>query len=132
MSDIKASLVSILSANAPLLALLDSQARVYVGTVPQGIDLPVVVINQISTVERQLAHDGATGIVKNRIQVSCLGSNTLEVANISSAVRSALHGYTGTVAGITISRCSLENEIDVNDIDFGSQTILEFFVTHSE
>lgn len=132
MSDIKGSLVSILSADAGVLALMNSQARVYVGTAPQGADLPVLVLNQVSTVDRPLGHDGSAGIAKNRIQISCLGSDTLEVANVANAVRAALHGYTGAAAGITISRCSLDNQIDVNDIDLGAQTILDFLITHTE
>lgn len=71
-------------------------ARLYPLTRPQGVTLPAVRYQRISTVA-DAAHDGATGLAQCRFQFSIHASSYASAAAVAQALRRALHGQRGTV-----------------------------------
>lgn len=125
----------ILSTNAALAALVG--ARIYYFKALQTVTMPYVVIYKVSGVPYQ-SHSGST-LTKSRIQATCVSDNYNEASGVSSAVKTALQGYQGTVEGVRIDSCLLDNDYDASDtLNYRTdiqqekyvQKILDFILIH--
>lgn len=99
---------------------------------PQGASLPAVVLHRISGA-RDYNMDGASGLVRSRVQADCWALTYKDAVRLSRAVRGALSGYrAGDTQGAFIDseRQSVEKEAD------GAQRYhrvsLDFIIWHAE
>lgn len=94
-----------LTMNAGVKALVAT--RVYPLAAPQDAAMPNLAYQRISGVP-DLAHNGATGIMRARVQITCMASTYAGVKALSDAVEAALHGWKGGSVGAAI----IDNERD--------------------
>ena len=118
--EIEQGLGSYLSAYAGLVALVST--RVYHMRIPERATFPLVIFQRIST-PRQLTHDtsGATGTLESpRFQFDAYGTTALAVKAITTQLRAALHGKTGTIGSganeMTIQAAYVMDEVPEYDV----------------
>jgi hypothetical protein len=85
--------------------------RVYPMYAKQGEALPLI-IYQRTGVERPQSLAGNVGNPVITLQLTTYGTSYTNVKQIARAVRLAVDGWTGTTAGVTIQRTTLESEAD--------------------
>jgi hypothetical protein len=73
---------------------------------------PYIVYEKISEPSLQ-TKDGNSGWYKARYQLSMLATSLASVQTIADAVRTALDGVGGTIAGFTVQRITFEDERDI-------------------
>jgi hypothetical protein len=73
---------------------------------------PYIVYEKISEPSLQ-TKDGNSGWYKARYQLSILATSLASVQTIADAVRTALDGVGGTIAGFTVQRITFEDERDI-------------------
>ena len=73
---------------------------------------PYIVYEKISEPSLQ-TKDGNSGWYKARYQLSILATSLSSVQTIADAVRTALDGVGGTIAGFTVQRITFEDERDI-------------------
>lgn len=120
MSAVGKALYGRMSAHAGLAALVVD--RIYPKERPQGSAVPAVTYHQI-TGPRVSAMGSDPGIVQALYQVSCWASEAStrsayeNAQNVVTQVRAALQRFRGTVNGVEILDCFLEDEGDLVDED---------------
>lgn len=129
MSMVEEALVTRLRAVAGVTAI--ASTRTYIMEAPQGTTLPFIAITAVS-IPRELAHDGATTVTKGLFQVSCISSLPSTAKTLAKAVVAALHGFRGTVAGVTLFYAQVVNETDLADPDYGYQVAIDVEVSYQE
>ena len=112
MITIEEGLTAFLSANAGLTALIGG--RVYANKLPQGVTLPALTYQRISSPRRH-THDsnGATGTAHPRFQLDCWSTTYEGAKDIADALRSALNGYRGTMGAVdpvTVQSALIDDE----------------------
>ena len=114
----KTSLITYLTADAGVSALVGS--RVGFGHASHGDDLPYVIAQQVSRDDkRHMA--AATGKAIARFQFDCYAVLPDDAHAVGDALRTALHGFRGSMGDVFVSSCSLENEIDGFDDPSGGE-----------
>lgn len=84
------------------------------GEVPQGIDLPYVMIQKVSDVP--YSTKDSNSLFNARIQVNCYGTNHNSNNDLSVAVMNALdRSSTGDVNGIYVVQIDFLNEVNLNE-----------------
>ena len=116
MSSIVADLVSALENAAAVSALVG--ARIYPLTLPQGVTLPAIRYQLISS-PLDASHSGATALEHPRIQFSVYASTHLTASRVSRAVSNALHAK--EIAGGP-------SFVDLGPEDYDPET--ELFIRH--
>ena len=107
---IEAAVVTILTGDIDVTTLVSS--RIYPMAVPQGAAMPAITYQQIT--DTKLHHHGDPDtLVVTRLQVDCWGETYAAASGLKKAVRLALDGYTGTVAGRKIGNVIMENSTDI-------------------
>ena len=106
----KHGLRTLLVAEASITALVGT--RVYVETVPQGSQLPHILITQISTDEYNTL-DGAGGMRSMDVDIDGKAAGSVSATAVADAVRAYIKNYTGTAGSYTI------NSVLVNDESAG-------------
>lgn len=110
MSTIKAALVTYLSAQAPLTALVST--RIEPMESATSTTLPRITYQRIGA---EHAHHmrAAAGWVKTQIQIDCWGATSVSVANVAEQVREELDGMRNTtMGGVIVSHVVLQSERD--------------------
>lgn len=103
------ALYSILRADAGVTGWVGD--RVYFMEAPQEVTLPALVYQRIDT-DRGMAHDGPEGYAVATFQITCMGTLG-QAPQVAEAVRQALHGYRGEVAGVQVWLASVMGDRDV-------------------
>ena len=94
---------NLLLARPALLALVPA-VRVISGVVPQGTQLPIISLTDISSTDRDTLTRAAVIKVTDRVQVTVMGATYPQVKAVIAEVRKACRNMTGTVgnfAGVT-------------------------------
>jgi len=96
--------------------------RVFPLIAPTGTPLPLVVF-QRTAVERPQSLTGNVGNPVVTMQLTTYGTSYTSVKSIARAVRLAVDGWTGTTAGVTIQRTTLQTEADGVDMPADDQML---------
>jgi len=132
---IEEGLQAFLAANAGLVALISG--RVYHRALPQGVVLPALTWQRIST-PRLAAHDtsGSTGTAHPRFQFDAWATTYASAKAITDALRAALNGYKGTMGAlnpVTVQGALVDNERENSDPDTGLEWISsDYIIWHEE
>jgi hypothetical protein len=105
-------------------------SRVYPLIAPQGTPLPLIVY-QRTGVERPQSLAGNVGNPLVTLQLTTYGTSYTSVKSIARAVRIAIDGWTGTTAGVTIQRSTLQTEADGVDMPADDQMLPYYSVQQS-
>ena len=97
-------------------------SRVFPMIAPTGTQLPLVVY-QRTGVDRPRSLTGNVGNPVVTLQLTSYGTSYTSVKSIARAVRLALDNWTGTTAGVTIQRTSLQTEADGVDMPQDDQML---------
>jgi hypothetical protein len=95
-----------------LVTLLADLAAVYPAYLPERADRPAIVYRRIST-NRDLNHDGPTGLVEARFQIAAHAEKHPEALDLARSIRARIHGRRGGVTTDGIVLVSVENELDL-------------------
>lgn len=95
--------------DGPGMAMLGD--RLYPQRLPQNTALPAGTYQRISAV-RPIQHDGATGLVACRIQISLYGERYGDIKTLADLVRARLHGYAGYWPATWVQLATLLDEQD--------------------
>jgi hypothetical protein len=85
--------------------------RVYPLQAPQNATAPFIVYQRISS-RRVRSVDGPSGLAQPRIQVDAYAATYAGAKALASAIRTALDGYRGTVAGVRVGAIALVSDTD--------------------
>jgi hypothetical protein len=97
-------------------------SRVFPLLAPTGAPLPLV-IYQRTAVDRPQSLAGNVGNPVVTLQLTTYGTSYTSVKTIARAVRLAVDGWTGTTAGVTIQRTTLQTEADGVDLPQDDQML---------
>jgi hypothetical protein len=110
MAIMEGALISLLLADAPIAAVVDT--RIYPAKRPQGALYPSIVVTRISG-QPGYADDGEIGLQHARVQID-VSANTYTVAkNLAQLVRALLSAFSGVHDGVTFSYIMLDEERDL-------------------
>jgi len=103
------AIYSILSNDAGVTNLLST--RIYPTLAPQGTAHPYATYRITNT---EMVGTKETDIPREmpQVQIDVFARSRADAENAGAAIRSALHGYTGTVEGIKITECRIINHDD--------------------
>ena len=94
-------------------------ARIYPVVLPQNPTLPAVTYQRISLVS-PVTLDAAIGPERIRLQVDCWALTWGAVRALASAVKTALHGFSGIVSGKqALNGVFLDSEADIFEPEVG-------------
>lgn len=135
---IEEAITAHLRDNAALTALIGT-GGIYHVTLNQNASLPALVYSKVSSVPTY-THDGSSGLVESRFQISCLAKTYETVKELSAAVKKAMRPLeSGPVklSGVNIGGAFLENETDLyvaSDAEPASRYHIpqDWIVQHSE
>ena len=96
--------------------------RVFPMIAPTGTPLPLLVY-QRTGVDRPQSLAGNVGNPVVTLQLTTYGTSYTSVKSIARAVRLAVDGWTGTTAGVTIQRTTLQTEADGVDMPADDQML---------
>ncbi len=123
---IESILRSILVADPDVAEIIG--ARAYQMHLPREPTFPAVVYQMISRVQ-----DAQTGIVRARMQYTCMAESWRGAADLADAVRCALHGYRGVQDGARIEYIQYAGQHDDYDETTGIHWIpVDVIVTYLE
>ena len=105
-------------------------SRVYPLIAPQGTPLPLVVY-QRTAVERPQSLAGNVGNPLVTLQLTTYGTSYTSVKTIARAVRLTVDGWTGTTAGVTLQRTTLQTEADGVDMPADDQMLPYYSVVQT-
>ena len=88
---------------------------IYPVQIPQGTGLPAIAYQQISG-PRLYQLDAAMGWVESRYQITMWADTYLGACDLSTAVRAAVSGYSGTVASLDIDHIFVTDEGDMSSL----------------
>jgi hypothetical protein len=129
-----AALRAVLVANGPLTAMVPNKG-IFAGPAPLGTTLPLVMLESVSKVDRNLPSPGSRRHVRERVQATVIAADYLQQKAVLRAVRRAaadkLYPEVPGISGVTIHTDSAGP--DFHDPAYagwrGSQ---DFMVTYSE
>jgi len=113
--------VARLKANGTVSALVST--RIYPQIAPASGNSPpqdLIVLSRISANPVD-SHDGASGLVAEQLQVSCMGDTHAKAQAIADAVRGSIDGVDGTIGSTTGVRYRRTDERDIPDLDASNQ-----------
>lgn len=90
---------ALLLADAPLVALIPAP-RIKADRLPDGVELPALVVQETSQVERQTLVRGTTVRTTDRVSVTGRFRSHRERKKIMEMVKNICAGRTGTIAGM--------------------------------
>lgn len=114
---IEEAIYSILTGDSRVASIVGT--RVYPVIVPQPATLPVLVYSRISTVDDPLTHSGPANVVKAVYQILCLHPTITGAKTLASAVRAAMHGYSGIAGSEKVFYAQCVNQVDAYEHDTG-------------
>jgi hypothetical protein len=117
-------------ADGPVGALVGS--RMYPRKLPQGPVLPALVFQRVDT--RRL-HDleGADGLPRCRLQVTCWATLPAGAAAVAEPVRVRLDGFRGAMGPVMVGSCLCVGERDLTDAEAQRYAVvLDFLIQYEE
>jgi len=130
MARLEEAIYSILSSDASVTALVST--RIYPFFLPQECTLPAITFYRVST-DREYAFMTDPGYATVRISIDILGESASSTMSVAEVVRTALHRYKGTVAGVKIYECHIETENSIYEPETDVyRLIIDFMVSHYE
>ena len=96
---------------AGLHAKLATLATTYPSFLPQERSLPALVYSRVSTARTQ-THDGPTGLVAARIQITAHAATYAATLALVGQVVAALNGYSGPLGTVAVGNVEIVNEVD--------------------
>jgi len=93
------ALYAILQAASGVLALVST--RVYPDRAPDDVARPYIVYQLIGG-ERDQTQESAVSLSTQRFQLDCIAERSDKAKELAAEVKNALHGYTGTIAGVKV------------------------------
>ena len=127
----ESAVTALLLAAAPVTALVDT--RVYPGMLPEGIALPALVVEHISSVRLgRLDASAATHPVRTRMQINLLAKTYPQLKALRDAVTAALQYQRGSLGGSSVISVLPDSEgPDTHDPAMGVfHQPIDFMVTH--
>ena len=110
---IEQAIYSILKNNKPVAAIIST--RIFPNLIPQGQNLPAVVYQRISgSGDRDT--NGALNLYWPTFQFTCSADTFATMVILANAVKTALEGFTGTKASVTLSNIELIDEGDMPNL----------------
>lgn len=106
-----------LTTNAGVVAIAGT--RCFGTYLPQNTTLPATRFWRLRTSPRELTHSGPTAIVEVFFQIDAYAETAAGAKTLAAAIVSAFNNLKGVVGGVTILRCSIENEWE--SLDLGEQ-----------
>lgn len=128
------ALYAILSAAAPVTTLLGaSPPAIYPDRAPDNASGRYVVYQLVSGTSDQ-AHDTPASLTVQRFQIDCIShASSKDAKLIAKAVRTALHGYKGTIAGVRVEHVNaFDGPADFSETSKGYRRIVEIEVMFAE
>lgn len=118
MANILEALYSRLSGQSAVTDLIGT--RLYPVPAPQNASLPFATFQRVSTTRGREVANGPNGLVRTRVQFDVYdtvetGGGRASVLAVANAVRGALDGFRGTVAGVEIKQIIVEDDRDLYD-----------------
>lgn len=131
MATVEDVLLTQLGATAGLTALVG--ARIYWGLASQDATRPYLTYAQIGGM-RDSAMGRDTGVVQARYQLTAWADTPDSAKDTIAQVRAALQRYRGTVSGIEVIDCFVENELGPlwDDAALLHSYVMDFIVWHRE
>lgn len=109
MAELEEGLYTFLTTTAAIAALVGT--RIYPLLIPLDATLPAAAYQRISG-PFEAAHDGPTGLVRARIQITCVGATYAAARAVAAAIVTAMLGYRGAMGDYTVSVPVIENVRD--------------------
>jgi Protein of unknown function (DUF3168) len=109
MAELEEGLYSFLTGTTAISALVGT--RVYPLLIPLDATLPAVAYQRISG-PFEAAHDGPTGLVRARMQITCVAAPYAAARGVAAAIVTVLLGYRGVMGSFTVSVPKIENVTD--------------------
>ncbi len=113
MATIEEAVVAKMAATSAITALIGSGTamRLYPLVVPQTVALPAVAYQKISSPKEQ-AHDGPSNLARSRFQFTCEAETYAGVKAVATAIKNCWNSFRGTVSGVRIDGCAIDNDVD--------------------
>ena len=113
MSTIEEAMVARMAATAAITALIGSTTsmRLYPLAVPQTATLPAMAYQKISSPKEQ-SQSGSSHLARSRFQLTLIAETYAGVKALATAVKQCWDDYHGTVSGVRIDHCSIDNDTD--------------------
>lgn len=99
------ALYALLQADSEVTALLGTgdNTRVYPDRAPDDVGAVDYVVYQLVSGESDQSHESANSLTRQRWQLDCISHTSAAAAKtLAKRVRTALHGYAGTIASLRI------------------------------
>jgi hypothetical protein len=117
---------SVFSASSP------DQIRIYPQVLPQDPTYPAATY-QIIGRARQSMFSGTNDLVRSSVNVDVYGTTSEDVETGTDAIKAALLDFRGAMGGTQVNRVSLDNEIDLTDVEPGLfRNSMSFSIWHDE
>jgi hypothetical protein len=117
------------TANAGISALIGT--RLYPLLIPQTSALPAAAYQRVTST-RETAHDGSTNFVTATLQVSCQATSYASAKALAGAFISAFHGVRGTWGTVEVFRCTVNTELDSDEVEDAATTRVDLLVYYRE
>ena len=113
MATIEEAVASKMASTSAITALIGSGSamRLYPLVVPQTAALPAVAYQKVSSPKEQ-AHTGSSHLARSRFQFTCEADTYAAVKSLATAVKNCWNSFRGTVSGVRIDGCAIDNDVD--------------------
>jgi hypothetical protein len=90
-------------------------SRIYFGALPQTSNIWAAPAITYAVISRPYGHTlvGADGTSQARVQITAHAVSVALCDQISQAVRDSFDGFAGSMSGVKVTACILDNEIDL-------------------
>jgi hypothetical protein len=118
---IEEGLVAFLLAQSGITTLIGT--RIMPAPLRQNVQLPAISYQLIS-VRDDVLHDGPQGLPDTRIQLDCWADTYAGAKTLAATVKTAVHGYKGTMGTVSVQRAKVENVVDGFEPNTGRQRVI--------
>lgn len=109
-----------------------TQVRIYPQVLPQRPSYPAATYQVVGRT-RQSMFSGTNDMARASVNIDVYGQNSEDVETGSDAIRAALLDFRGAMGGTQVNRISLDNEIDLTDVEPGLfRNSMSFSIWHDE
>ena len=130
MALIESGLYDYLKGHAGLSALIID--RIYPLRLPDVATFPAVVYQKV-TVQREVSHDGDTGLARSRFQFTCIDKTYIGAKNVADQIRLAFNGFSGAMGSVTPTDAFVVDETDGVKPDVNLfEVIVDVAIWHEE
>jgi hypothetical protein len=113
-AQLRQAVYSRLTASPAITALVGP--RIYFGALPQTYNVWTNAAISYGVISRPYGHtlSGADGTSQARVQITAHAASESLCDQITQAVRNSFDGFVGTIAGVQVTACILDNELDIS------------------